>query len=156
MILAIDPGLTGAICVISKTKVEFVEDMPTMAAIHGKGNVVNPYALNEIFKKARKLRCRDAYIEQVAAMPGQGVSSMFKFGASFGVILGIAASNEMATKMVTPQKWKKYCRLVGRDKDAARTLAIQTFPEVAKLLSRKKDIGRADSLMIGHYAQSLS
>lgn len=160
MILAVDPGLTGAIALVNGNSVENLWDMPTMAAIYGKGNIINSYKLSQIFDEVGKAwPCSDTrlvYIEQVSAMPGQGVSSMFKFGCGFGMLQGVAAANDFAMEFVSPQKWKKHCGLLRRDKDAARTLAIQKYPANTELLKRKKDIGRADALMIAHYAKSLN
>ena len=156
MILAVDPGLTGALALVDDDKncIENLWDMPTMTALYGKGNIINSYSLSQIFSEvAEAWPCSDTllvYIEQVSAMPGQGVSSMFKFGCGFGMLQGVAASNGFAMEFVSPQKWKKHCGLLRRDKDAARTLAIQKYPANAELLRRKKDIGRADALMIAH------
>ena len=92
-----------------------------------------------------------AKVEQVGPMPGQGVSSMFSFGYSAGVVSGVLGSLGVNKVMVRPQAWKKAYGLTGRDKDAARTLAIERYPEAAPLLVRKKDVGRADALLIAGY-----
>ena len=84
-------------------------------------------------------------------MPGQGVSSTFHFGESVGVVLGVLGALQMPIRMVTPAKWKKAAGLLGRDKDAARTMAIQHHPEIADQLTRKKDIGRADAVCIARF-----
>ena len=82
-------------------------------------------------------------------MPGQGVSSMFNFGMGYGAIQGVLAGLCVPLHLVTPQKWKKHQGLIGKDKDCARTLAQQLYPEAS--LARKKDIGRADAILIGDY-----
>ena len=156
MILSIDPGLTGAIALLSDAHtVKQIWDMPVMAANQGKGNIVNPYLLADIVKEAQESGANKAYIEAVHAMPSQGVSSSFKFGSTFGVLQGVVATVGLSMHFVTPQRWKKYHGLIGRDKDAARTLAIQQFPEQTQNLKRKKDGGRADAIMIGQYGWSL-
>lgn len=89
-----------------------------------------------------------AVIEQVNAMPGQGVSSMFNFGLSLGIVEGVLGWRMVPVSFVTPQRWKKQAGLIGRDKDASRTLAIRTFPEMANQLKLKKHNGRADAIFI--------
>ena len=74
-------------------------------------------------------------------MPGQGVASMFSFGHSAGVVQGVLGAYRMPVKMVTPQSWKKRAGLIGKDKEAARTLAIQMWPEWRDL--DKKGAGQA-------------
>ena len=82
-------------------------------------------------------------------MPGQGVSSMFGFGVSYGILQGVIASLGIPSVLVTPQRWKKAAGLMGKPKDYARTLAQRLYP--AAELSRKKDIGRADAILIARY-----
>ena len=84
-------------------------------------------------------------------MPGQGVASTFRFGESVGVVLGVLGALQIPVRMVTPGRWKKAAGILGRDKDAARTLAIQHHPEIADRLTRKKDIGRADAVCIARF-----
>ena len=156
MIIGIDPGITGAISFFDDDgKFLGVEDMPTMALNNKKQ--INPVALNDLLQLvpfslffSEEMRASQvAYLEKVHAMPGQGVSSMFNFGMGYGVIQGVLAANEVPLHLVTPQKWKKHQGLIGKDKDCARTLAQQLYPQAS--LSRKKDIGRADAMLIGDY-----
>lgn len=151
MILGIDPGLTGALALIDGETCLRVWDMPVTAKTHGKGNEVNAYLLADIVREAIEIAGGDltAKVEQVAAMPGQGVSSMFSFGYSAGIASGVLGAMCVGKGMVAPAKWKRAYGLTGRDKDSARTLAISLYPEVAPLLCRKKDIGRADAILIG-------
>jgi len=86
-------------------------------------------------------------------MPGQGVSSVFSFGKSAGIIEGILAAEKIPMVLVTPQKWKKRAGIIGKEKDAARTLALQLYPQIASHLDRKKDVGRADALLIAHFGR---
>lgn len=154
MILSIDPGATGAIALLDKSGVLAVWDMPVTAKTYGKGREVNAALLRLIFEEVLKHDpAPTVVIERVGAMPGQGVTSMFSFGRSLGVLEGVVAGLCLSAVFVTPQKWKKHFSLIGKDKDAARTLAIQLFPSVSEKLKRKKDIGRADAILIGAYAE---
>jgi len=157
MRLGIDPGLTGAIVLMAIDEIVKIWDMPVSAKTHGKGKQVNAFILNDIIQEAIDLSlAKDekltATVEQVSAMPGQGVTSMFGFGRSFGVIEGVLAANNISTRLITPQRWKKQFNLTGKEKDASRTKAISLYPEVSHLLSRKKDNGRADAIFIASAA----
>lgn len=144
--VGIDPGNTGAIAFIHGRFVTVV-DMPLMA--NGKKQQVNPAELSRILMdNIHEFDC-EIFIEKVSAMPGQGVSSMFNFGMGYGVIQGVVAALGYRYQLVTPQKWKKVAGLIGKEKDNARTLAQQLYPDAP--LGRKKDIGRADAILIAHY-----
>jgi crossover junction endodeoxyribonuclease RuvC len=153
MIIGIDPGITGALFFYSEDGKE-VYDMPIMQKSSGKGNQINPYELanllDQIYARESKV-----YLERVNSMPNQGVASMFSFGKSAGIIEGVLAALKIPVVMVTPNKWKKKAGLTGKDKDAARTLAIQLYPDLSDQLSRKKDIGRADAILIAHFGKEL-
>ena len=151
IILGFDPGQTGAVAAFDGERIEAVIDMPTMTRLHGKGNQVDPYTLATALIDLCAGREATAVLEAVSAMPGQGVSSTFHFGESVGVVLGVLGALQMPIRMVTPAKWKKAAGLLGRDKDAARTMAIQHHPEIADQLTRKKDIGRADAVCIARF-----
>lgn len=142
--IGIDPGLTGAIALLRDGAFAEVFDMPTMQR-GAKGNRQQVNA-TELARILRELPPCMAYIEQVGAMPGQGVSSMFNFGHGCGAIEGALAALGIPREFVTPQKWKKSLGLIGTDKDAARTKAIQLLPGAP--LARVKDGGRADALLI--------
>ena len=146
--LGIDPGQTGAIAVYDGERIEAVLDMPTMPRLHGSGHQVDPYALATGFLELRAGRDAVAIIEAVSAMPGQGVSSTFRFGESVGVVLGVLGALQIPVRLAPPGKWKKAAGLLGKGKDAARTLAIQLHPEIADRLTRKRDVGRADAVCI--------
>ena len=151
IILGFDPGQTGAVAAFDGERIEAVIDMPTMTRLHGKGQQVDPYTLATALIDLCAGREATAVLEAVSAMPGQGVSSTFHFGESVGVVLGVLGALQMPIRMVTPAKWKKAAGLLGRDKDAARTMAIQHHPEIADQLTRKKDIGRADAVCIARF-----
>lgn len=150
MIVGIDPGLDGAIAFL-KDSHDFVlvEDMPTYAGT-GTRREVNEAELARIIKRAYASGQHDTvYLERVSAMPGQGVSSMFSFGCSYGIVRGVLSALGFPYELVTPQAWKKRAGIIGRNKDAARTMAQQLYPQAA--LGRKKDIGRADAILIARF-----
>lgn len=147
MIIGIDPGNTGAIVMLDETgAVVEIHDMPLMA--NGTKQQVNPAELRNILSPWAA-HVEMAYLEKVGAMPGQGVASMFNFGMGFGVIQGVIAALGIPVKLVAPQSWKKRAGLIGKDKDNARTLAQQLYPSAP--LGRKKDIGRADAILIARF-----
>jgi crossover junction endodeoxyribonuclease RuvC len=151
VILGCDPGQTGAIAAYDGTIITGLIDMPTMARLHGKGQQVDPYTLATEILDLCGGRNATVVIEAVSAMPGQGVSSMFRFGESVGVVLGVLGALQIPIRWVTPGRWKKAAGIAGKDKDAARSLAIQLHPEVADMLTRKRDVGRADSILIARF-----
>jgi len=154
LIIGIDPGISGAICFFKEGQVKEIIDMPTMA--EGKKNkrqINGPQIYNEIFLRINKLPKKDiiVVIEQVSAMPGQGVTSMFNFGQSFGVLKGICSAMQLSMYFVRPVKWKKYFGLIKTEKDASRTKVIEIFPYISSQLSRKKDSNKADAVLIASF-----
>jgi crossover junction endodeoxyribonuclease RuvC len=149
--IGIDPGQTGAIAAIESGALAALHDMPTMARMHGKGQEVNASELSSILMEMRNAQPAVVFLETVSAMPGQGVSSTFHFGESVGVILGVCGALGLPVRRVRPQYWKKRAGIIGKDKDAARTLAIQSHPDFSDMLKRKKDCGRADAILIAEY-----
>jgi len=154
LIIGIDPGITGSICFFEDGKIIDVVEMPNMA--EGKKNkrqVNGAQIYHEISKRIKNLEKKDikVIIEQVAAMPGQGVTSMFNFGQSFGVLKGICAAMQIPMYFVRPVKWKKYFNLINSEKDASRTKAIEIFPHFSAQLSRKKDSNKADAILISSF-----
>ena len=153
-IFGIDPGLSGAICILEEGKILEVYEMPTM--IDGKKNKrqVNGAEVTNIFLKDLNNEDEDkakVVVEHVTAMPGQGVTSMFNFGQSFGVLKGICAALKLPIYFVRPVKWKKYFNLIKTNKDASRTKVIEIFPYISSKISRKKDSNKADSILIAKY-----
>ncbi|MDC0481512.1 crossover junction endodeoxyribonuclease, partial [Candidatus Pelagibacter sp.] len=108
---------------------------------------------NEILERTKKLDKKDikVVIEQVSAMPGQGVTSMFNFGQSYGILKGICSAMQLPMYFVRPAKWKKYFNLINSEKDASRTRAIEIFPYFSGQLSRKKDSNKADAILIASF-----
>jgi len=154
LIIGIDPGVSGSICFFQNGKIEDVIDMPTMA--EGKKNkkqVNGSQIFNEISKRIIGMDRENikVVIEQVSAMPGQGVTSMFNFGQSFGILKGICSSMQLPMYFVRPTKWKKYFNLINSEKDASRTKAIEIFPYFSGNLSKKKDCNKADAMLIASF-----
>ena len=154
IIVGIDPGIAGAICFFSSGNVIDVIDMPTMA--EGKKNkkqVNGRQIYNEIMLIKNKFMSEkmSVIVEQVSAMPGQGVTSMFNFGQSFGILKGICSAMHLPVYYVRPAKWKKYFNLINSEKDASRTRAIEIFPYFSANLSKKKDINKADAILIASF-----
>jgi len=154
LIIAIDPGISGSICFFQDGKILDVIEMPTMT--EGKKNkkqVNGSQIYNEILDRIKKIDKKNikVVIEQVSAMPGQGVTSMFNFGQSFGILKGICSAMQLPMYFIRPIKWKKYFNLINSEKDASRTRAIQIFPYFSKELSRKKDSNKADAILIASF-----
>ena len=152
IIIGIDPGINGAISIIENKKIIEVYDTPTM--IDGKKNKrqINGAQVTNIFKERLNGEKEVVVVvEHVNAMPGQGVTSMFNFGQSFGVIKGICAALNLPIYFVRPAKWKKHFNLIKTNKDASRTKVIEVYPEITSKLHRKKDSNRADAILIALY-----
>ena len=149
IVFGIDPGVSGAISVFEDKKITTFFDMPTM--IEGKKNKRQVNAAQLAHEIKSRVIDRDnsaVLIEQVGAMPGQGVTSMFNFGQSFGVIKGICSALGIPIYFIRPVKWKKHFNLINTEKDASRTRAIEIFPYFSNQLSRKKDSNKADAILI--------
>jgi len=154
LIIGIDPGISGSICFLQDGKILNVIEMPTMT--EGKKNkkqVNGSQIYNEICKIIDNIEKQDirVVIEQVSAMPGQGVTSMFNFGQSFGILKGISSAMQLPVYFVRPAKWKKYFNLINSEKDASRTRAIEIFPYFSSQLSKKKDSNKADAILIASF-----
>ena len=154
LIIGIDPGISGSICFFKDGKILDVIEMPTMT--DGKKNkrqVNGSQIYNEIKKKIDAVSEEDTrvVIEHVTAMPGQGVTSMFNFGQSFGILKGICSAMRLPMYFVRPAKWKKYFSLINSEKDASRTRAIEIFPYFSSQLSKKKDTNKADAILIASF-----
>lgn len=121
--IGIDPGVSGALVLIDNGQPVEWAPMPTLTV--GKRQRVNPAALAAWLRQ-----CGDAhvFIEHVGAMPGQGSASMFSFGHAAGVAEGVIAALGLPYSLIAPVTWKKRAGLIGADKDAARSRAIQLWP----------------------------
>ncbi len=154
IIIGIDPGISGSICFFEKGKIIDVIEMPIMT--EGKKNkkqVNGAQIYNEISQRIKKREKNEVrvVIEQVSAMPGQGVTSMFNFGQAFGILKGICSAMQLPVYFIRPAKWKKYYNLINSEKDASRTRAIEIFPYFSPQLSRKKDSNKADAILIASF-----
>jgi len=154
LIIGIDPGISGSICFFQDGVIKEVVEMPIM--IDGKKNkkqVNGSQIFNEISEKIKNVDKRNikVVIEHVTAMPGQGVTSMFNFGQSFGILKGICSAMQLPIYFVRPAKWKKYFNLINSEKDASRTRAIEIFPYYSSHLSKKKDSNKADAILIASF-----
>ena len=154
LIIGIDPGISGSICFLDNGKILDVIEMPIMT--DGKKNkkqVNGSQVYNEISKRIKQFEKNQirVVIEHVSAMPGQGVTSMFNFGQSFGILKGICTAMQFPMYFVRPAKWKKYFNLLNSEKDASRTRAIEIFPYFSSQLSRKKDSNKADAILIASF-----
>ena len=154
LIIGIDPGISGSICFLDNGKILEVIEMPVMT--DGKKNkkqVNGSQVYNEVTKRIKQFEKNQirVVIENVSAMPGQGVTSMFNFGQSFGILKGICTAMQLPMYFVRPTKWKKYFNLLNSEKDASRTRAIEIFPYFSSQLSRKKDSNKADAILIASF-----
>jgi len=151
-IIGIDPGLSGGIAILDDLKIFDIYDMPIMPEGKKNKNQLNSAQLVNIIKK-NLIPNGDTFliVEQVSAMPGQGVTSMFNFGQTFGSIKGICAALNLPIFFVRPAKWKKHFDLINSSKDASRTKVIEMYPSISPRLSKKKDVNKADAILIARY-----
>ena len=151
-IIGIDPGLSGGIAILDDLKIFDIYDMPIMSEGKKNKNQLNSAQLANIIKK-NIISIEDTFliVEQVSAMPGQGVTSMFNFGQTFGSIKGICAALNLPIFYVRPTKWKKHFELINSSKDASRTKAIEMYPKLSKELAKKKDVNKSDAILIARF-----
>tara|TARA_E500000178_G_C16908867_1_gene701616 strand:+ start:462 stop:959 length:498 start_codon:yes stop_codon:yes gene_type:complete len=151
-IIGIDPGLSGAIAILEDNKVLNIFDMPVMA--EGKKNkrqLNSAQLVNIIRDNTASIDEVAVVVEQVNAMPGQGVTSMFNFGQTFGAIKGVCAALNLPIFFVRPSKWKKHFELINSSKDSSRTKAIEMYPSLSNQLSKKKDVNKSDAILIARF-----
>jgi Holliday junction resolvasome RuvABC endonuclease subunit len=143
--IGIDPGMKGGIAII---------DCAEPQAWRYPGDISECANLLRSLDAQYKIDC--AAIEQVHSMPGQGISSCFKFGMNFGAFLGILATLHIPTILVTPRKWQKICldSGTGETKQRSLNMARRLFPSID--LKFKADDGKADALHIARYAEMMS
>ena len=151
-IIGIDPGLSGAIAVLENNKVLNIFDIPVLSEGKKNKRQLNSALLVNLLKE-NIIDNEDVAIvvKQVNAMPGQGVTSMFNFGQTFGAIKGICAALELPIYFVRPSKWKKHFELINSSKDASRTKAIEMYPKLSNQLSKKKDVNKSDAILIAKF-----
>ena len=151
-IIGIDPGVSGGIAILDDLKIYDIFDMPIMSEGKKNKNQLNSAQLVNILNKhVLKKENTFVIVEQVSAMPGQGVTSMFNFGQTFGSIKGICAALGLPIFYVRPAKWKKHFELINSSKDASRTKVIEMYPSISSRLTKKKDVNKADAILIARY-----
>tara|TARA_B100000941_G_scaffold251199_1_gene197753 strand:- start:284 stop:775 length:492 start_codon:yes stop_codon:yes gene_type:complete len=151
-IVGIDPGLSGAIAIMENDKVLSIFDMPIMAEGKKNKKQLNSAQLVKIIKENIKTDDEVAVVvEQVNAMPGQGVTSMFNFGQTFGAIKGVCAALNLPIFFVRPSKWKKHFELINSSKDSSRTKVIEMYPSLSDQMARKKDVNKSDAILIARF-----
>ena len=151
-VIGIDPGLSGAIAILENNKVLGIFDMPVMAEGKKNKRQLNSAQLVNIIKQ--NIDSNEdvvVVVEQVNAMPGQGVTSMFNFGQTFGAIKGVCAALDLPIFFVRPSKWKKYFELINSSKDSSRTKVIEMYPSLSNQLSKKKDVNKSDAILIARF-----
>ncbi len=152
IIIGIDPGLSGAIAILENNKVLNIFDIPVMSEGKKNKRQLNSALLVNLLKENLKNNEEVAVVvEQVNAMPGQGVTSMFNFGQTFGAIKGICAALDLPIYFVRPSKWKKHFELINSSKDSSRTKAIEMYPKLSNQLARKKDVNKSDAILIARF-----
>ena len=147
IVIGIDPGISGAIAVLfGDGTLASVHDMPTLKV--GTKQQVDAAALAGLIPTCH------AFVERSQAMPGQGVTSMFNYGRSYGVIIGILATLGIPYEEVAPQTWKAVMmKGASKEKGASIAVASKLFPHVDLL--RSKDHGKSDALLIAEYGRRL-
>lgn len=149
MIIGIDPGCSGAIVLITNSG-EYVAHLEMPTVKNGKSSRVNGAVIADFLDRKATGHVH-AYIEKVGAMPGQGVTSMFTFGHAAGIVEGVIAGAMIPYTFITPQAWKKSAGLIGSDKDAARSRAIQLYPNLRALDHKGTGQAIADALLIARH-----
>ncbi len=151
-IIGIDPGLSGAIAIMDNKKVLRIFDTPVMAEGKKNKRQLNSALLVSLLRENISNSEETAVVvEQVNAMPGQGVTSMFNFGQTFGAIKGICAALNLPIFFVRPSKWKRHFELINSSKDSSRTKVIEMYPELSNQLSKKKDVNKSDAILIARF-----
>ena len=151
-IIGIDPGLSGAIAILENNKVLNIFDIPVMSEGKKNKRQLNSALLVSLLRDNISNNEEVAVVvEQVNAMPGQGVTSMFNFGQTFGAIKGICAALDLPIFLVRPSKWKKHFELINSSKDSSRTKAIEMYPKLSKQLAKKKDVNKSDAILIARF-----
>ena len=151
-IIGIDPGLSGAIAILENNKVLNIFEIPVMSEGKKNKRQLNSAQLVKLLRdNITKNEEVSVVVEQVNAMPGQGVTSMFNFGQTFGAIKGVCAALGLPIHFVRPSKWKKHFELINSSKDSSRTKAIEMYPALSNDLSRKKDVNKWDAILIARF-----
>ena len=156
-IAGIDPGLHGALAVWdSEFALMDIRDLPVVRSQIKSSKTkrkvnrdIDAVALADLL---RAMDVNLAYVELVHSMPKQGVVSTFKFGATFGVILGVLAGLGVPTYLVKPQEWKARFHLIGKDKNASRLVASRILPANTRSFRLVQDGDKAEGALIALFA----
>jgi crossover junction endodeoxyribonuclease RuvC len=144
IIVGIDPGNNGGIALLHGERLIYADHLPIV------GKTLSGHLLNNWFADIEPDTPAMVVVEQVHAMPKQGVSSTFNFGKAVGIIEGVIAARGLPITWVTPQRWKKLMGVTA-DKNTSRQLAINLWPEQAHLFARVKDVDRAEAALIAEW-----
>ena len=151
-IIGIDPGLSGALAILDDLKIFDIFDMPVMSEGKKNKRQLNSALLVDLIRENIDLNEEvSVVVEQVNAMPGQGVTSMFNFGQTFGAIKGVCAALKLPIFFVRPSKWKKHFELINSSKDSSRTKVIEMYPKLSNQLAKKKDVNKSDAILIARF-----
>lgn len=146
--MGVDPGISGAVAF-------YFPAAPLMVSADDVPIVAGEIDAATLAARIGQMKPDMAIIERVASRPGQGVSSMFKFGTAYGTVRGVVAALNIPVRFVTPATWKKHYRL-GPDKEQARARALELWPGRSELFRRKKDHGRAEAALLARYGAETS
>ena len=153
-VVGIDPGLSqgkpGALWAVRDGVLVETIDMPRIMFDNSSQPFVDGLVVRQFLERNDP---DEIIIEMVSSRPGQGVSTTFKFGTNYGVVVGVALATECPVSLVSPAVWKRRAGLLGLPKDAARSLAIKLHPEAASELRLKKHGGRADAGLIARFGR---
>ena len=151
MIMACDPGLSGAIAFLDPAIPTTVEtaDLPVHLLVRG-GRKKRELDISGLIGILTAHQIDHAFVERVGAMPGQGVSSMFAFGKTYGVLLGVIAAHSIPLTLVAPIVWKR-ALAVPKAKDGARARASQLLPDAAHQWPRVHHHSRAEAALLALY-----
>jgi crossover junction endodeoxyribonuclease RuvC len=151
VIVGVDPGLSGALFFLDSNCPSIGEaiDIPVHLLTRG-GKKKHEVDIAGLIGVLAQRSITHAFVESVGAMPGQGVSSVFAFGKTFGVLLGVIAARSIPVTLVPPVRWKRTLG-VSKDKDGCRARASQLLPEAAHQWLLRKHDGRAEAVLIALY-----
>jgi crossover junction endodeoxyribonuclease RuvC len=149
LVLGIDPGVLGALVLLDRYGESYVTHLEMPIIKVGTTRRVNGAPIAALLRDFPSIS--HAYVEKVGAMPGQGVASMFNFGHAAGLVEGVVTGAGIPLTLVTPNAWKKAAGLIGKDKDAARSRAIQLYPGLRSLDIKARGQALADAILIARY-----
>jgi crossover junction endodeoxyribonuclease RuvC len=154
-VLGLDPGISGALAIVAGDTL-VVHDLPALRIGTKLSRQRRELDLGAVHKFLLEIAgaIDHAFIEKVNAMPGQGVTSMFRFGYACGGVHGVITALGVPITFVTPQAWQKAMG-VGPGGDAARARAMALYPAHRDAFARKLDEHRADAALIATYGCNL-